>query len=203
MEPKSHWQQVYQTKLDNQVSWFETSPQQSLDYIAQCHLEKDAPIIDVGAGASKLVDKLLEDGYSDITCVDISSKALEVSKLRLGNVADKVTWLTSDATQMTLTKQYGLWHDRAVFHFLTEPQDRQNYLNKLNPGLAKGGHLVISTFAPSGPQQCSGLDIVQYDSKKLQLALGDGFQLVSSSLYSHQTPWGSEQQFCYCHFIKL
>lgn len=202
MNRTTHWQNVYSTKQADEVSWFESAPDISMGFIRQTGSKKDAAVIDVGAGTSQLVDTLLGEGYSDITCVDISSQALQISQQRLGDLGKSVDWITADVTQLTLNKKFYLWHDRAVFHFLTEAKDREKYIEVLNESLLTGGHVVIATFAEKGPVKCSGLDVVRYTPTKLQDELGTGYALQSSAVHSHQTPWQSEQLFCYCHFIK-
>ena len=202
MDPKQHWQNVYTNKPADQVSWFEHSPDVSLDYIAKTRINKHQAIIDVGAGASRLVDGLIELGYNDITCMDISQQALNISRQRLGNKSPVVNWLSADVTRLDIDKRFDVWHDRAVFHFLTEPADRENYIKALHKHVKKEGQIILATFAPGGPQKCSGLDIVQYDPDSLAKELGNGLELQRSSFHTHKTPWDSAQKFCFCHFLK-
>lgn len=201
-DKKSHWQNVYQQKNITAVSWFQTEPAMSLALIVSCNLDKSAPIIDVGGGASVLVDYLLQQGHSQVTVLDISAAALAVSQQRLGDNADAVQWLESDITAYRPERQVALWHDRAVFHFLTEAEDRQNYVRALKHALAANGHLIIASFAIGGPEQCSGLPIVQYDASKLSAQLGQGFTLVEERTEKHLTPAGREQAFAYFHFVR-
>lgn len=197
---KNHWENVYASKSSLTVSWFQEEPTLSLQLIRDTGLPLDAPIIDVGGGASRLVDKLCEDGFTNIGVLDLSAKALSVTRERLAAKACDVEWFEEDVTEFNPTRQYALWHDRAVFHFLTQKVDRDKYVNVLKRALKPGGHLVIMAFAIGGPAKCSGLDIVQYDAKKMQAELGDDFELVDSGGEIHVTPGGGEQKFAYFHF---
>lgn len=200
---ESHWENVYQTKAADNVSWYQERPERSLSMIAEAALAKDAPIIDIGAGASRLVDYLLAENYSQISLLDISQTALEVSKKRLGEKAAHLQWLVGDITSIELPKAtYALWHDRAVFHFLTEEGQRRRYHEQLLASLAPQGHLIMATFALDGPNQCSGLNVMQYDAENLEAFLGDSFRLISYQSEKHITPWESEQRFIYCHFQR-
>ncbi|WP_445428929.1 class I SAM-dependent methyltransferase [Alishewanella sp. HL-SH05] len=174
----------------------------SLELITSCNFEKSASIIDVGGGASGLVDHLLQRGYSQVTVLDISAAALAVSQQRLGSNSAAVKWIESDVTAYRPQRQVELWHDRAVFHFLTEIEDRQNYIRALKHALAINGHLIIASFAIGGPEQCSGLPIVQYDASILSAQLGQGFTLVEERTEKHLTPAGREQAFAYFHFVR-
>lgn len=199
---KSHWENIYTVKAPMEVSWYQPHPNTSVDLITS-RLEKTAQIIDVGGGASTLVDDLLSQGFRDITVLDIASAALEKSKMRLCERAASVTWLEADITHTSLPpSHYDLWHDRAVFHFLTDKQDRLSYIRAADESLKPGGYLIVATFAPDGPQKCSGLDTVRYSPDKLQSEFGDNFQLVESVSEAHQTPFGTEQKFIYCLFQK-
>ena len=198
-----HWQTVYSTKRADEVSWFEETPHLSLDLIARGNLTKTDPIIDVGAGACRLVDGLLSMGHTDITCLDISREALEISQSRLGSASGKVNWLAADITELAIDKQFAVWHDRAVFHFLTDEQDRAKYKKVLRDHLRPDGLLIMATFSPHGPQMCSGLDIVQYDADTLSEVMGNDFALLSSKEHSHKTPLGREQIFNYCVFKRV
>ena len=197
-----HWQAVYTQKQTNRVSWFERFPGQSIAFIRHTGIKADDAIIDVGAGASTLVDTLLEDGFQDVSCLDLSEKALLTSQKRLQNRRDEVTWLHQDIRYFHSEKSYALWHDRAVFHFLTRASDREKYIDALNRHLQPQGHLIMATFSPDGPQTCSGLEIVQYDADSLLSTLGKGFHLVEDKTHIHRTPAGGEQEFIYCYFIK-
>jgi SAM-dependent methyltransferase len=200
-DKKAHWEEVYQTRSIQEVSWYQHKPELSLQLIAQTGITKDDAIIDVGGGASTLVDYLLEAGYSNVAVLDISAHALRHAQQRLGNQASNVTWLVSDITEFTPPVRYSLWHDRAVFHFLTNKFDRERYLAVLKQSLQPGGHLIIAAFGIGGPTQCSGLDIVQYDADKLARELGTGFDLVEEKAEAHQTPDSREQKFGYFRYI--
>lgn len=203
MNRKAHWEQVYTDKSPLEVSWYQTEPRLSLELINHTGLPPESSIIDVGGGASLLVDRLLEKGYSHPAILDISSSALAHTKARLGPKSDQVEWFEEDVTRFAPTHRFDLWHDRAVFHFLTEGSDRQKYIATLNQSLRPGGHLIIATFAIGGPEKCSGLDIVQYDAQKLSQELGAGFQLEEQTSESHITPSQMEQKFSYFRFTKL
>jgi len=199
---KAHWQQVYQQKQTNEVSWFQDKPTVSLALIANCGIDTADAIIDVGGGASVLVDHLLQQGYTNLSVLDISEAALATNRQRLGVAAQNVHWIEADITTFASTKRYTLWHDRAVFHFLTTALDRQSYVSALKNSLQIGGHLLIAAFAIGGPEQCSGLPIVQYNAAKLAAELGHGFNLVEECSEQHLTPAQRVQQFAYFHFIR-
>lgn len=199
---KLHWQNVYQQKSPLEVSWYQEEPKLSLEMIRSTEVAKDAAIIDVGGGASVLVDYLYQDSFSNLTVLDISAIALTKAKERLGKLADQITWIESDVTQFKPARQFSVWHDRAVFHFLTEQIDRSKYIDGLKYGLSENGHLIIATFAISGAKRCSGLEIVQYDAEKMQSELGEEFTLVKETSDTHITPSQQEQKFAYFHFIK-
>ena len=201
---KKHWEQVYASKATTQVSWFQEYPQNSLDLITATGVDKNAYVIDVGGGASTLVDHLLAFGFSNITVLDISATAINSARARLGGAADKVNWLEADITEINLpAHHYALWHDRAVFHFLTSPDDRQTYVNTLLNSLAPGGHAIIATFAMNGPQECSGLPTNRYSPDQLVEAFGPAFRLVATRDEVHETPFGTEQKFEYCLLRRL
>lgn len=159
-----------------------------------------APIIDIGGGASTLVDHLLAEGYGDITVLDIAAGALAAARMRLGAASKSVTWIEDDITGFVPPRRYQLWHDRAVLHFLTTPQDRARYHAALTQGIASGGYAIFATFGPQGPLKCSGLDVVRYAPEDLAAFLGAGFRLLRSDLNEHVTPAGKNQQFCYTLF---
>jgi ubiquinone/menaquinone biosynthesis C-methylase UbiE len=165
-------------------------------------LKKDGFIIDVGGGTSALADRLLDEGYQHVAVLDLSAKALACAKQRLGERADQVEWIEADVTEVVLPRAYDLWHDRAVFHFLTEADDRKKYLEAMRRGVRAGGHVIIATFAVGGPTKCSGLEIVQYDARKLSGELGPEFTLIEKKAELHITPIGKEQQFGYFRFRK-
>lgn len=196
---KGHWDKVYGTKSPTEVSWYEERPARSLALIQGTGVQPADPIIDVGGGASSLVDELLTAGFQDLTVLDISSEVLSKLAQRLGTCA-QVTLLQQDVSEFHPARRYKVWHDRAVFHFLTDPDDRVRYVSALRQALQPDGHLIIATFGPQGPERCSGLPIARYDAGALSIQLGKEFELMNSSLDVHMTPWGAEQQFLYCHF---
>lgn len=203
MELKSHWEHIYETKNSAQVSWYKPHLDLSLQMIGRTGVGKDARIIDVGGGASTLVDDLLANGYQNLTVLDISAASMQVARNRLGEQANRVTWLEADITQVSLPENaYDIWHDRAVFHFLTNAQDRQQYINMVRHSLKAGGYIIMATFAPDGPTQCSGLDVIRYSADGLHEEFGGDFELVESLRETHSTPFGTEQKFIYCYCQK-
>lgn len=201
-DKKAHWQNIYQDKPALEVSWYQQLPKLSLELINRSRLHKNDAIIDVGGGASVLVDYLLKEGYSAMSVLDISENALASAKKRLAADAGKVDWYEQDITEFKPSHPFSLWHDRAVFHFLTDKSDRAKYVKVLKQALKPGGHLIIAAFAVGGPQRCSGLDIVQYDEAKLMKELGKGFELREVSSETHITPTNQAQKFQYFWFIK-
>ena len=201
MDSHAHWEKVYEDKAPNQVSWYRPHLETSLRLIEQAAIRRSASIIDVGGGQSTLVDDLLTRGYNNITVLDISQTAIDANRRRLGKPAELVHWVTADITTVQLKPaDYDIWHDRAVFHFLTAPADRAAYIRQVAHAIKPGGHVIISTFGPEGPTRCSGLDVVRYDADSLQSQFGPHFRLLSSSKELHQTPSGTIQQFLYSHF---
>ena len=204
---KEHWENVYRSKSSREVSWYQDDPALSLRLIGNAGLDIETPVIDVGGGTSRLVDKLCAAGYTDISVLDVSAAALAHAKQRLtANIDDKqqpcdVQWYEEDITRFKPPRQFGLWHDRAVFHFLTRKSDRDRYVAVLKKALTPGAHVIIMAFAIDGPLKCSGLDIVQYDTAKLIAALGPGFELVEEGYDIHNTPAGGEQKFAYFHLV--
>ena len=199
---REHWEQAYSSKSTNQVSWFCPHLETSLGLIERATANRDAAILDAGGGASTLIDDLLDHGYSNVTVLDISQSALQVAQARLGHASRLAQWVCAEVTQAPLPpKSYEIWHDRAVFHFLTQPEQRRDYVSKAEAAVKAGGHLIVGTFGPEGPARCSGLDVVRYDSDALQAEFGPRFRLVESLTELHRTPVGSTQQFLYCHFI--
>lgn len=199
MNIKTHWDTVYQTKAPDAVSWYRPHLERSIELIQAVAPEFSASIIDVGGGESTLVDDLLAKGYRDITVLDISQTAIDVAKQRMGESARYLTWLVADITHATLLKQhYDLWHDRAVFHFLTGAEDRAAYVRQVAQAMKPGGYVIVATFGPEGPHKCSGLDVVRYDADSLHQEFGASFKLVDSATQLHQTPFGTTQQFLYC-----
>jgi len=200
MDPKAHWDKVYRTKRPDQVSWYRPHLDVSLELIEEAAPNRDAQIIDVGGGESTLVDDLLARGYRNLSLLDISSTALDVAKKRLADRADTLSWLCGDVTTFDFTRhRYDVWHDRAVFHFLIDPQSRAAYVRQVANAVKPGGHVIVATFGPEGPTQCSGLDVARYDPNALHDEFGPGFRLVKHLTELHRTPAGSIQQFTYCY----
>lgn len=203
-DAKQHWNEVYASKPADAVSWFQPQADTSFALIEAAGLDADAPIIDVGGGASVLVDQLLAAGHRRLAVLDLSAAALEVARQRLGARAAEVDWIAADITEVELpAARYALWHDRAVFHFLTSAADRAAYRERLRHALAPGGQLVIATFAEDGPTRCSGLPVARYSSAALQAEFADDFVPVATRHEAHRTPWGSEQRFVYCHLRRV
>jgi ubiquinone/menaquinone biosynthesis C-methylase UbiE len=203
MPSKSHWENIYETKDATKVSWFQQHPELSLRFIEQTGVNKAGQIIDVGGGASTLVDDLLAKGFENVTVLDISGAALQVAQQRLGPLAGKVTWLEASITETELPESfYDVWHDRAVFHFLTRPEDRARYTKAVQRSVKTGGHVIVATFGLEGPLRCSGLDVVRYSPDSLHEEFGKDFELVDSSTELHHTPFGTEQKFTYCYCRK-
>lgn len=202
-DQSEHWEKVYQTKSADAVSWFQEHASRSLDIIRSIGADKSAGIVDVGGGASTLVDDLLEDGFRGITVLDLSQSALEVARSRLGAKSALASWIAGDICSVELPeKAYDIWHDRAVFHFLTEASDREAYVRQVMKSVKPGGHVIVATFAPNGPEQCSGLPVARYAPDQLHGEFGPAFDLVEHVLEDHATPWGSIQHFVYCHCVK-
>lgn len=200
MDPKLHWEKVYRTKRPDQVSWYRPHLDVSLRLIAEASPNRDAQIIDVGGGESTLVDDLLARGYHNLSILDVSLTALDVAKERLGDSAKTVNWLCGDVTTFSFGPNvYDVWHDRAVFHFLTESKERAAYVRQVARAVKPRGHVIVATFGPEGPTQCSGLNVVRYDADALHGEFGTSFQLVKHLTELHQTPAGSIQQFTYCY----
>lgn len=204
MQPKEHWERIYSTKVPENVGWFQEHAYQSLRLIQESGVPRTAKIIDVGGGASTLVDDLINDGYSEITVLDLSASALAVSKTRLGPRSNTIQWLEADVTNAELPNQaYDIWHDRAVFHFLTSLEERYAYIDAALKALKPGGHVIIATFAEDGPTQCSGLPVIRYSAAELQAEFGSAFKLLQNCKEEHHTPFGTIQKFVYCHFQKI
>lgn len=200
---KEHWENVYQTKHSDAVSWFQEHAMRSLEIIHSIGAPVDANIIDVGGGASTLVDDLLSDGFKHVSVLDLSASALEVARGRLGAKGNDVTWIAGDICNVDLAAQtYDIWHDRAVFHFLTDPSDRASYVRQVMKAVKPGGHVIVATFAPDGPEQCSGLPVSRYAPEQLHGEFGPSFELIEHTSEEHKTPWGSVQHFVYCHCLK-
>lgn len=199
MQNKDHWEKVYSTKAPNGVSWFQPHADMSMRLIRACGLGPDAAIIDVGGGASTLVDDLLEAGYVNVTVLDLSATALAESRRRLGVRGEAVRWMEADITRAEFEPQsLDLWHDRAVFHFLTSQEDRAAYVRQVLHALKPGGHVIMATFGTQGPAQCSGLPVMRYAPDALHAEFGEAFTLLSHEEQLHHTPFGTDQQFIYC-----
>ncbi|WP_425905470.1 class I SAM-dependent methyltransferase [Nitrobacter sp. TKz-YC02] len=199
---QAHWENVYTKKGENEVSWFQESPAQSVELIAELGASPDAAIVDIGGGASRLVDSLVAKGFRAVTVLDLSESALKTAQARLGQDSALVRWLVADVTTWEPTQEYDVWHDRAAFHFLTEDKDRVAYVARLRRALKVGGHVIIATFALDGPEKCSGLPVVRYDAESLGQVLGTEFRLVHTLRHEHATPWGSQQFFQFSVFQR-
>jgi trans-aconitate methyltransferase len=197
---QAHWETIYTTRGESELSWFQENPAPSLDLIAAVGATPATTIIDIGGGASRLVDSLLDRGFRAITVLDLSAAALQAAKARLGEQAVKVRWIVADATVWEPTEVYDIWHDRAAFHFLTEEQDRVAYVARMKRALRVGGHAIIATFAPDGPEWCSGLPIMRYDAETLGRTLGQSFELIETRRHTHATPRGASQSFQFSAF---
>lgn len=202
MDTRRHWEHIYRTKSPSETSWFSPHLQTSLDWICEAAPDRSASMIDVGGGESTLVDDLLGTGYSDVTVLDVAEAAIAKTRARLGADADDVRWIAGDVTEVALpARAFALWHDRAVFHFLTAPEQRAGYVRQLAASLQAGGHVVLATFGPEGPEKCSGLPVRRYNADSLREELGPRFKLEKSAIVDHQTPFGTTQQFLYCRFL--
>ncbi|MCL4182365.1 MAG: class I SAM-dependent methyltransferase [Burkholderiaceae bacterium] len=204
MESKEHWEKVYATKATTQVSWFQEHAEVSLKLIRDAGISCQASIIDVGGGASTLVDDLVDRGYEDVTVLDLSGAALAAAKARLGPRAARVQWSEANVLDAALARhRYDVWHDRAVFHFLTDAHDRGAYVRAVLHAVKPGGLVIVATFAPDGPTHCSGLPVMRYGARELHAEFGEPFVLLGHEHESHQTPAGSEQRFVYCFCRKM
>ncbi len=199
---RAHWEDVYGNKASTEVSWYQAVPDKSLGLVRGTSISTEDAIIDIGGGASTLVDHLLDAGYTDVTVLDLAAGAFDQAQDRLGARAARVNWVHMDVTEFEPERTYRLWHDRAVLHFLTEPADRTRYVEVLRKALAPGGYAVIATFGPDGPLRCSGLEIRRYNVRLLEELLGPGFELQSHELVDHETPLGAAQQFLYSCWIR-
>jgi len=201
MDVQAHWNSIYSEKAPETVSWYAPHLETSLAFIQRAAPERSAAIIDVGGGESTLVDDLISHGFENITVLDVSQTAIDADKRRLGEASTRVCWIAADVTKIELKPSaYDLWHDRAVFHFLTEAEDRCAYIRQVARGVKSGGHVIVATFGPEGPMKCSGLDVVRYNKESLGSQFGDHFRLVDSLTTMHRTPAGKMQQLLYCHF---
>jgi 2-polyprenyl-3-methyl-5-hydroxy-6-metoxy-1,4-benzoquinol methylase len=194
-ERQSHWQKVYLSKGEQEVSWSQADPQPSLGLIEKFAKDDSAAIVDIGGGASRLVDALLARGFAAVTVLDLSEAALQSAKARLGEKGAAVRWIAADVTAWQPPQAFDIWHDRAAFHFLVDAGDRAAYIDCLHAGVKVGGHAIIATFAPDGPEKCSGLPVQRYDSESLSKTIGSAFELVEHQSHRHVTPWGAVQSF--------
>lgn len=206
MTNQAHWDAVYGARTESDLTWFEERPDLSLHLIAT-YGGPERAVIDIGAGASRLVDHLLADGYGDVTVLDLSNPALDLAKTRLGGDGDKVNWIAADITRWRARRAYGLWHDRAVFHFLTRPEDRAAYVAAMRGALDPGGHAIIFSFAQDGPERCSGLEVVRYSpqglASELELHAPGIFKVTEARRFAHVTPKGNQQRFQVSVFRKI
>ena len=204
MQSKQHWEKVYETKSADAVSWFQPHAESSLGFIHATGVGKDAAIIDVGGGASTLVDDLVAEGYGDLTVLDLSAAALGAARQRLGAQQDKVSWIEADIIEVELPEnRYDVWHDRAVFHFLTSAEEREAYVRRVFQSVKPGGHVIVATFAEDGPEKCSGLPVRRYSPDGLHDEFGEAFALLKHQKEEHRTPSGSVQQFVYCYCRRV
>ncbi|ACL57686.1 class I SAM-dependent methyltransferase [Methylobacterium nodulans] len=199
---QAHWQDTYRAKGEREVSWFQDEPQPSLDLIAQVAVSPASAIVDIGGGASRLIDHLLAQGFQNVTVLDLSEAALTTAQARLGSRAADVHWLVADVITWTPPQPYAVWHDRATFHFLVAEADRSAYLARLTEALVPGGHAIMATFAPDGPDKCSGLPVMRYDADSLARTLGPAFERVRALRHMHTTPWGAPQAFQFSVFRR-
>jgi SAM-dependent methyltransferase len=199
---QQHWDKIYSTKAPHEVSWTQENPSVSLNFIHEINLPKTARIIDVGGGESKLVDRLLDEGFTDITVLDISAEALQRTRQRLGERANNVQCIVADVTEFAPLRPYDLWHDRATFHFMTSPESVEKYLARARQAIRQDGYFVVGTFSDRGPKKCSGLEIRQYTESTLELQLARGFQKIRCITEDHHTPFGTLQNFLFCSFKK-
>jgi len=202
-ERRSHWERVYATRVETEVSWFQADPVPSLEALALAGANGESSVIDIGGGASRLVDRLIHDGWVDVTILDVSAAAVAAAKARLGEAAGQARWIVADATAWTPERLHDVWHDRAAIHFLSDPADRAAYVERLRRALRPGGPAVIATFAPDGPERCSDLPVVRYDGPGLAAALGRSFALLKTRRHDHVTPSGAAQRFQFSLFRRL
>ena len=199
---ESHWEDVYAKREPGEMSWYEPAPETSLAWIERADLSRDAAILDAGGGASALAGELARRGYTDVTVADISATAIERSKADLGDLAERIAWIEADLRSAELGRRYDLWHDRAVFHFMVEGADRDHYIALMREAIRPRGHLILATFGPEGPTECSNLPVQRYSAQELEELLANGFRLVASELVEHRTPSGAIQQFIYAHLQR-
>ena len=202
-KPQVHWENVYATKEEAEVSWYQETPEPSLELLALVEARLNAAIIDIGGGASRLVDVLLAEGFKDVTVLDLSAGALNVARKRLGQAGNRASWIVADVTEWEPPEVYDLWHDRAAFHFLDGEQQQRAYIERLRRGLRIGGHAIIGTFALDGPEKCSGLPVTRYSAESLSTLLGSGFTLLDTRRHEHTTPQGVVQKFRFSTFKRV
>ncbi|MET4800526.1 class I SAM-dependent methyltransferase [Bradyrhizobium sp. LB11.1] len=198
----AHWQTVYESKGEREVSWFQESPSPSLELIALAGAGLTSPIVDIGGGASRLVDALLTAGYTDLTVLDLSDAALAASRTRLGLAGDSVDWIAADMTAWRPTRTYDVWHDRAAFHFLNAPEEQATYVATVRRAVKIGGHVIVGTFAIDGPEKCSGLPVTRHSADSIAALLGAGFKMTDHRRHQHATPWQSVQNFQFSSFVR-
>lgn len=204
MKPKEHWEHIYSNKPNDSVSWFQEHAELSLRLIRETAVTKTGAIIDIGGGTSTLVDDLLLNGYSSLTVLDLSATALAAAQRRLGSRADRIDWIEENITNALLPAYvYDVWHDRAVFHFLTLPEERQAYIKTVLRSVKPGGHVIVAAFAEDGPTQCSGLPVIRYSAESLHAEFGTSFKLLKHLKEEHRTPSGVVQKFTYCYFRRI
>lgn len=204
MNTQSYWNSIYSAKAPSQMSWFRPHLDTSLALIEQIAGDRNTPIIDVGGGESTLVDDLTAAGYQDLTVLDISATAIDHTRQRLGHASRNIAWVCGDILDAGLPEaRYSVWHDRAVFHFLTKHTHRVAYVQQVVSAVKKGGHVIVGTFGPEGPKKCSGLDVMRYDADSLHAEFGNRFRLLESAQELHRTPFGNIQQFLYCYCVLL
>ena len=199
MDPRLHWESIYRTRAPQEVSWYQPEARLSLDLIRRVAPGPATPVLDVGGGASVLVDGLLDAGYRSVTVLDFAPSALAIARQRLGARAGQVSWIVGDVLTARLAPSAtGVWHDRAVFHFLLDPADRRRYVEQVRHAVRPGGHVIVASFAPEGPSRCSGLEVARYSPAAMRAEFGDGFRLLDSEREDHRTPSGVVQSFVYC-----
>jgi SAM-dependent methyltransferase len=199
---EQHWRRLYERHAPQEVSWYEPVAELSLALIEEARLPFDAAILDAGGGTSRLAGQLIDAGYTDITVADITAEALQSAQAELGETATRVRWVEADLRDHDFGRRYDLWHDRAAFHFMVDPGDRERYLATLSRSVRPGGNVILATFGPNGPTHCSGLPVVRYSAEELTQLLGPGFQIISSRQTDHTTPSGAIQQFVYAHLRR-
>jgi trans-aconitate methyltransferase len=202
LDRRGHWEKIYGDRKAEEVSWFQETPALSLELIRQARILKNGNVIDVGGGASRLVDSLLEAGFENVSVLDISVRALAQAQVRMGPQAGSVNWIEADVTTFVPAEAYDLWHDRAVFHFLTEESDRIKYVDCVRKALKPGGAVILAAFAPDGPETCSGLRVRRYDARLVRESFGEDFELLQESAEIHRTPWNTEQKFEYFLLVR-